>query len=944
MGGFPGVMVVGVFGLLHPRVREALGVLGYREPTPVQERAIPVILRGVDVVVVAPTGSGKTEAALLPVFSMILSRWGAGGLRAIYVTPLRSLNRDIFVRMERLAGLCGLRLAVRHGDTVASERRRLLEEPPEVMVTTPETLYFLLSVERFREALAGVRHVIVDELHELLDDKRGCELVLALERLEVYAGHRVQRIGLSATIRDPRAAAEFLSPGRLVEVVEAGGERGLEVVVETPSPTERDEELARMLGVESPHTAARVRAIAEMVERARGGVLVFTNTRDTAEVLGALLRRLLGDRVLVHHGSLSREERVRAEKLFREGVIGAVVATSSLELGIDIGHVELVVQYMSPRQAVKLLQRVGRSRHRLGLTARGVVVALDNIYDILESAVLAARAMRGDLEPLQPYRKPLDALAHQLAGAVAERGEVSLEEFLWLARRTKPYEDLEPEELEMVAQLLASAGILRLDGGRAQRGRRLYSYYYQTTMIPDTRQYPVYEVATRQRIGVLDEAFVATLEPGDRFVLAGRVWEVVSVGEDRVVVKPSRLETLIPPAWEGELIPVDWRVAREVGSILRRYATQGPRVLDEYPLAPSAREKVEKILGEHLSRGLPLPSDRLVLVEAIRDTVVYHVFLGSRGCKALELALSMVFRQVYGYTPKTASTPYTIVVKAASRVTAGEAKRLLELLAGMGESEVEELVRQAARRTRLFQWKLYHVAQRMGLIEKGAKPDQRLLRVLADTAAGEEALRELLHDKVDMEALARLLVGIRRGIVRVHAVDLEEPSPLALQALAEARLPDRIREETLPPSILVEVVRRRLQSRRVRLVCLMCGNVWEAVVASLPERVRCERCGAGFVAPTRLEPKEARRLVEKMRRRQRLTGEEARHARELREAADLVLTYGRRAVEALVATGVGPATARKVLSRLYYGGEEEFYKAILEAEQRYLRTRRYWRT
>jgi ATP-dependent Lhr-like helicase len=935
------VPVEGAFKLLPVRLQQALEALGYRRPTPVQEKAIPVVLRGFNAVIVAPTGSGKTEAALVPLMARLIGSQREG-VKVVYVTPLRSLNRDIFVRMSRLASMVGLTMMVRHGDSTPSERRSFLTNPPDIVVTTPETLYFLLSVEAFRRAIRGLEAIVVDELHEMVDDKRGAELALALERLEDYSGRRVQRVGLSATVEDPWLAARMLAGPRYVVVVDARDlAKRMRIVVDSPTPKPDDHELARKLGVERSTTAARVRRIAELVSSVPGSVIVFTNTRDTAEVLGALLKKVIGeDRVLVHHGSLSREERLEAESKLRRGEVKVVVATSSLELGIDIGFVDLVIQYMSPRQALRLVQRVGRSRHRLGEESVGVIVASDNVFDVLESAVIAARSVRGNLEPQQPYRKPLDALAHQIAGSVIERGEVDVDTIYWMAVRTLPYHELGRDELDRLVDYLEWAGIVRRSGESIRPGRRAYRYYFEVTMIPETRQYPVYELASGRRIGVLDEEFVAGLEAGDVFVLGGRVWEVVSVESDRVVVKQAPSQVLVPPAWEGDLIPVDWRVAREVGSILRRFEVHGEKVLASYPLTGEARSLVASVLREHLGKGLPLPSDRRVVVESIGETVIVYAFMGSRGAKALELALAAASKQVKGYTPRTSSTPYAVVLSFASETPAEHVVEMLKMLAKLPWSEVEEMVLSTARRTKLFEWKLHHVAERMGAVDPNAKPDRRLLQRLGEGLPGDEALNELLHDKVELGPLRMLLKGIAENRVEVVAVNLREPSPLAKHVFSEARAGDKVAEQ-LPSTILAEVVRRRLEMRRAKMVCVRCGHTWEQQVSSITDRPRCPRCGVGFVAPVKLDPRKASEIVRKAWRREKLTPDERKVFNELREAANLVLSYGRKAVEALLVTGVGPATAKKVLQKLVFG-EEAFYKALVEAEQRYLRTRQYW--
>ncbi len=935
-------MVKGAFRLLTKRLVDVIERHGYTTPTPVQERAIPVILRGANTLIIAPTGSGKTEASLFPIFSKIVEE-ELHGLTTIYVTPLRSLNRDIFDRMARIALETGIEMMVRHGDSTEAEKKRFLESPPQVMVTTPESLYFLLSVPRFRNAVKGLRFIIVDELHEILDDKRGAELALALERIEQYSKNRVQRIGLSATIRDPRLAAEFLAHGRIVEIIDMSWlERKMNIVVESPIPSHLDVREANRLGIEKPHTIARLRRIVELLDAVKGGVIIFTNTRDTAEILGALLSKLLGeDKVLVHHGSLSRDERMRAEKLFKEGVIKAIVATSSLELGIDIGHVDLVIQYMSPRQALKLVQRIGRSRHRLGEKSLGVIIASENVFDVLESGVLAARAIRGNLEPQEPYPKPYDALIHQLVGATLENNTLKLDDFYWITQRTLMYRDLGPDEYNAIIDYAKTVMVIRSSDGIARPGRRAKTYYYSVTMIPDTEHYPVIETVSRRRIGTLDAEFVASLEEGSVFVLAGRVWQVVSIENDAVYVKHVESSELLPPAWEGDIIPVDWRAAREVGSILRRYEKYGARVLEEYPFTPEARKWLSDLLNKQLTLLGKLPHDKRVVIESLGETVVIYAFLGSKGAKALELALAMVAKQVKGYTPRTASTPYAVVLTFSSQTTAEQVADMLKLLSRLPRHEVEELIVEGVKRTRLFEWKLYHVALRMAAIDKRAKPDRRLLQRLVDSIVGYEALKEILHDKVDLYPLQDLLNNIAHDRIELYAVNLKQPSPLTSHVVGEARLGDRV-AEALPATVLVDVVRRRLSGKRIRLACLRCGNVWETVIGELEEKPSCPDCGARYIAPTRLGEKELKQLVKKVWSRQKLDKNERKLYDELAIAADLVLTYGRKAIEALSITGIGPSTAKQVLRKLVFG-EEAFYKALVEAEQRYIRTRKYWK-
>ncbi len=932
-------VVEGAFALLHPRLREALREAGYCRPTPVQERAIPAILGGSHTLVVAPTGSGKTEAAVLPLASRLLDS-RRSGIGVLYITPLRSLNRDIFVRLAALLEKVGLSVFVRHGDSTQRERREFLSGGYDIVVATPETVEYLLSSsERFRALLRGLRAVVVDELHELMDSKRGSELTVVLERLERVAGRRVQRVGLSATLSDPMEAARFLGGvGRHVHIVEAGVEKRYDIRVETPEPTRSDAELAEKLGVEAD-TVARLRRILEYSEE-HGNILVFTNTRDTAELLGKLLKGLAGDEVRVHHGSLSREERLETEKLFREGRLKVLIATSSLELGIDIGHVSFVVQYLSPRQAMKLIQRVGRSGHSLGAVSRGAVLTLRNFYDALESLVLAARALRRNLEDVRPYEKPLDVLVHEIAGIVDERGEVSIEELYDIVSRAWPFRELTLEELLEVLELMEHARIVRVRDGVVRRGARLKRYHYNVTMIPDVKQYVVVEYGSGRRIGVLDEVFVSRLEPGSRFVLAGRVWEVVGIGEGRVIVKKLEEHALMLPAWEGDLIPVEWLAAREAGSVVRRLA-EGLDVTGLYPPAVGTWGLLESVLREHVSRGYPVPSDRSLVVEVVRNYVAFLGFYGTRLAKAFELLLAGLVEETLGYAPRTASNAYLVMLEMRQQPTRDYIESLLRIAARLDGDEIERIIERQVVKSSVYYWKLYHVAVRMGVVEKGAKPERRLLEQLVETPVGREALRETVHDKLDLEALRVLLSSLRRWAeggrgFQVHIVYGREPSPLLQHAVDIVSSMDRLRSETLPSSILVEVIKRRLETKKVRLVCLRCGHVFEERLGSLDEKPRCPRCGVAYIAPTHLEPAEARRLVEAWRRGERLDRDAAKRLKELREAADLVLSFGKYAVYALAARGVGPRTAKKVLGQLAYG-EEAFFKALVEAEQRYLR-------
>ncbi len=943
-----------VFDKLHPRLRDVLVRLGYVKPTPVQEKAIPVILRGVHTLVVAPTGSGKTEAALFPIFSLMLDR-GLHGLRGVvvlYITPLRALNRDIFRRVEYIAHSLGFTIAIRHGDTPQKARAKIAANPPDILITTPETLQFLLVHEKMRRNLRTVRWVIVDEVHELLDSKRGTQLAVALERLLEASRYGFQRIGLSATIGDVEVAKRFLGgTGRRVEVVEVRFPRGMEVRVEAPSPGEDDLLLAEELNT-TPQVAARIRRISKLVEEANG-VLVFTNTRDTAEVLASRLKKLLGEKVRVHHGSLSKDERISAEEEFKARRVKALVCTSSLELGIDIGHVDLVVQYMSPRQALRLVQRVGRSGHRLEEKPRGVIIAYENFDDIVESLVLARRAVAGDLEKPRVHEKSYDVLAHQLVGIAMENGNrVRIDYAYEIVRRAYPYRDLSREELVEVLEQLESQGLVRISGEYYRLGRGSYKYYYGTSMIPDVKHYRVRNIITRTYIGELDEEFVVTsLEPGYMFILGGRVWRTIGVDHDSLVVDVEPVEKIegVPPAWEGELIPVDYWAAREAMALRRRLyealrtsREKAIRILvEEYGASIEAAEKVLKTVEAHVEAGRPIPSDNLVVVEATGDLIVVHVGLGSMGNRALGIVLSTLLSRKLGISVAYKSDQYHIVLAPAYPVNP---KIVADMLRSLDEGALRSILNQALPKTNMYKWRLLHVARRFGVISKDASLRQiaRFADQLAETVIGREALREVYTEKIDVEAVDKFIEAMRNGKISLLVISTgKNPLPVTKELLSNIYLQDIV-APGIPVEMLAELVKKRLMNRKVKLVCLMCG--WSIVkrVGDIDDTV-CPNCSSRFIAVAHPDD-DLEKIVAKSLRGEKLRREEKQKLNRAKEIANLVLSYGRQAVIALAAHGVGPKTAVKVLSRLVHGGEREFYKAILEAEREYARTKPYWKS
>ncbi len=907
---------MGVFGLLHGRLRGVMGRYGYVEPTPVQERAIPAVLEGRNVLIIAPTGTGKTEAALFPIFSRLLEDGLDNCIYVLYITPLRSLNRDIFRRMANIAGDLGIRLEVRHSDTPAGVKRRQTQVAPHVLVTTPETLQVVLLLRRLRDALRCTRFVVIDEVHELVTSKRGAQLALGLERLSLLSPTH-QRIGLSATVEDPERAAGFLAgTGRPVKVIDVSLDKEYLVDVEYVEPTEADGELAARIGV-PVDTAARLRRIVGLAETHRN-VLLFANTRDTAEFLGSKLKALMGEAVAVHHGSLSRDERTHVEELLKSGKVRLVVSTSSLELGIDIGHIDLVIQYGSPRQVSRLLQRVGRSGHRLDAPSRGVVMALSP-EDRLESMSIVDAALGRNISGEMEYHEnALDVLVHQLVGlaldARLDGRHITVEEAHAVISRAHPYRDITLDDVRAAVEYSARHRLLLVDGERLAPRRGSIRYYFENvSVIPDQKKYRAVDDASGRVVGELDEEFVYSINPGDRIILGGRTWVVSRVGESSVLLYPDTDVVGALPSWIGEEIPVPYSIAQDV---CRR---RGEELEATGALDPSL-----------------IPGPDRALISRHDKYAVVHACLGSKGNEALGMYLSHHLSSVLGPVGYRAD-PYRVLLLFRDRP---RPDILLDAFR-RDDNYIVRTVTNAVRSSKLFRYRFLQVARRMGLVRRDVSDvPQRLVDVYMDDLPGMETMREIIVEKIDLARLLEFVSSVREG--RTMLVDryFQSPLPIDEPILFEGVGYD-FAVERGSQAMLRELVKRRVLSREVNLMCLSCGAIMTLKATYMPDRPSCPNCGSGALAVLKgIDGDGAKALLAKFRRRMRMTKEEQRLMDGLRLSATVTLQYGRLGVLAQLAHGVGPHTAMRVLSSS--SNEDELWANILEAERQYARTRAFW--
>lgn len=894
-----------------------------------QIKAVPKLLEGSNLLLMAPTGTGKTEAALLPLINNLLISGDMVGVKILYITPLRALNRDLLDRVEWWASRFDMTVAVRHGDTGIRERRTQSLSPPTILITTPETFQILLTARLFREHLKRVQAVIVDEVHELAGDKRGSQLSLALERLVELAGRDFQRVGLSATVGSPEKIASFLAGvGRECLVVRVPVVKSLQLSVEFPSPVGDDFELAEKLSVH-PEVAARMNLIRRLVE-SHDSTLVFTNTRPLAEILTNRFRAWDESAPIgIHHGSLSKTTRIGAEQALKSGGLAGVVCTSSLEMGIDVGRIDLCIQYNSPREVTRLVQRVGRSGHTVSGTSKGVVIVTDS-DDALESIVINRRAYNDMIEEVELFENSYDVLAHQLAGLLIERKQLSIDHLLKVFRRSYCFRNLSKEQLVKTAQHLEKLGaaIVTSDGiiETAPRTTNLYEYYFNNlTMIPEEKQYLVVNESTGEPVGILDEEFVAEYgEPGTRFILMGKAWEIIQTGGERIYVAAlDSLEGAVP-SWVGEEIPVPYEVAQEVGAIRRRYAealqkNRGDDELEalakEYRADKNLLKKSLREVEEHVQKGLPVPSDSTVLLEETPEYIVLHVCGGLKPNRTLARAIAYHVSENLGAAVTVQQDAYRIVFKSRE-ITAEAVAESIRNLAD--EKTWRSVFTKAVESSSLFRRRLVHVARKMGMIAKDASildiSASKLAEMLKDTVVYEEALNHSVFADFDSPRAHRLLKDMASGSLRLSMIRDVELSPLArLTVNRYASDIDVIASERLQ-RLVVNAVRGRLNNEPLTLVCTDCWS-WhrKSIVKEIEPKPLCQACGSSKVGVLREEPEKILNLLARK-------GKPANRAekflkKQASKTAELVAKYGKVAVFTLASKFVDLDEAAQILER-----------------------------
>lgn len=784
-------------------------------PTAVQAEGWPAVASGKDVLISAPTGTGKTLAAFLFWLDRLGSEYAnpdfsgrADGVRVLYLSPLKALGNDIRENLQKPLqglGLQGLvRAEVRTGDTPAADRARMAKHPPQILITTPESLYLLLTSKTGRRMLSAVECVICDELHAILDSKRGVHLALSLERLDELCGRKVQRIGLSATVRPLEAAAAFLtgSARPKAEIIAPKIEKRIDMLVEMPQ-----ENRAAL------HEKSAWAAIADKVYRHSQKVrttLAFVDGRAQAEKLAHHLNIIANQPqyARTHHGCVSREQRLEAEQQLRSGQLRILCATSSMELGIDVGEIDLVIQIGAPTSISSLLQRAGRAGHGPGRTSTVRIFPKTNA-DALFCAMAARGALEGEIELARTPEMCLDVLAQHLV-SMAAAGDYTVDEALALVRRAWSYRDLDKDRLASVLRMLA--GDFEHARELPVRPRILYdrltgdvsgdSYTRMLACssggtIPDRGWYAV-TLPDGRKLGELDEEFVFEARLGDKFLLGAFAWRITEIRRDRVIVEQSTPEGAQSPFWRGDAAGRSPETGLYYGKLLRELneAAQSERldsVLAGYPLSKDALAAVKEHVLRQIDAAGMLADDRSIVIEHFPDEagahqLMLHCPLGKRVNRPLSMLLREEARRQTGfdihayddddgvllYLMGTAELPDALL-------RAVQPENIVRIIAALlpGEGVFTMSFRYAAAR-----------ALMLGMRTGGRQPlwVQRLRGAETLSAAvGQadhpllwEANRECRNDLCDAEALQTLLRRLKTGEVRVREIHLPVPSPMAL--------------------------------------------------------------------------------------------------------------------------------------------------------------------
>jgi len=821
---------------LRPYVRSWF--LGkYGGLTPVQRRTIPLVKQGYNVLVSSPTGTGKTLAVFLGIIDNIYRQYeetGAmpEGIYVVYVSPLRALNNDMRKNLlEPIEGILNearkqglelpaIKVAVRTSDTSPSEKQRMNKDPPHILITTPESLAVALNAPRFREKLANTRIVVIDEVHELASSKRGSHLAVSIERLEHLAGRSLQRIGLSATIAPLEEVALYLvgyndeGKPRDCLIVDARFDKKMNIRVLSP--------VKDLVYASAEEINEAIYNELKKLIKTHSTTLIFTNTRSATERVVFKLRKIFEkegvidiDDIEAHHSSLSRDVRLEIENKLKEGKLRAIVSSTSLELGIDIGYIDLVVLLSSPKSVTRLLQRIGRAGHHIREVSKGRIIVVDR-DDLVECTVLAKLALQRKIDRIRIPRNPLDVLAQHIVGMALEQ-KWRIDDAYRLIKRTYTFHELPYDDFISVLRYLAGQlgdfyeyqrvyAKIWLDEKEGVFGRKKTTrmiYYQNIGVIPDESKAHVFTIDNKY-VGDLEEAFVEYLTPGDLFVLGGRVYEYLYSRGFKVVVKPADGQRPTVPSWFSEMLPLAYDSAREVGrfrSLISEMLDEKGReatveyLVKEYKLQRSAAETIcDYIHDQKLYTNGLVPSNKLILIEIYdeesRRNIIVHSIFGRKANDALARLYAYMVGRELGVNVKLTVTDNGFMLTIPGHPQG----KWVEWFKEIPTSKAWEILERVIRRTDLLKRRFRHVAVRSFMLLRRYRDSEKSIHRLQVNAEEllkaveeipgfpvlKETYREILMDYMHIDEAVEILENVKKGEIEVAIIGpVDVPSPFA---------------------------------------------------------------------------------------------------------------------------------------------------------------------